>query len=799
MRFPNRLYPQLFVLVALLSSSLSGVAADQYPKHPLNERIVVALIAGASLPESVATDIADCGLTFQPSQQYLSRLTQIGADPIVINALKQAKMTTTASNSHPDDNTVLEHLFLTGEKMKAKKFIDAAKELISATDSPEEHPELVFVMGQIMREEEAFGQAAALYSKLAEIDSEFPEVHTKLSLVLYKDDDAERGALEARAALARTPNNAEAHQYMGLNLEVMKQFDAAIAEYQKALALKPDYPLIHLDLGILYADRGDYRNAIAEDRKTIALIPDNAWVHHNLSLALRNTNELGTAINEVREAIRLLPNEIDWRIELANLMADAGDRDGGVEEFRKIIRMSPDSSYCHRCFGFLLLKADRLDEAVTEFHLAIQSDKADAESHYGLGQIFVRKHQQDDALKEFLESARLGKDSWGIHLELSKIYLARKQNDEALTEIKQSLSQVPTNGYLHEELADILVASGKNDDAIQEYGQASQLLGGGGIDKEASDIERKVAAVYEKVGSYAMALRAYRGMFESFPNYQTKAEYESARTRLSAHLPASALQGDAMDGDPQALVARQMEKSREMGQAIAERRWSDAERAGKEAIALAEQMQPQDFRLVGAMDTLAQSYHMQKRDDEAERLYLKALAVSEKVMGATDLQTMFAMYAVGHFYLDVKNYSQAVEYLTRSFDLSQKLYGGTYGYETLDLVGQAYAEQRKFDQAEDAFKRTLTAYETKEGPSSPSSAKTLEHLGVLYCDIGKFADAQSALERALAIDQKQFGATSPSLDRPMNELARALRGLGKDEEAKALDHRRELLAQNQPH
>jgi hypothetical protein len=30
-------------------------------------------------------------------------------------------------------------------------------------------------------------------------------------------------------------------------------------------------------------------------------------------------------------------------------------------------------------------------------------------------------------------------------------------------------------------------------------------------------------------------------------------------------------------------------------------------------------------------------------------------------------------------------------------------------------------------------------------------------------------------------------------------LARALRGLGKDEEAKALDHRRELLAQNQPH
>jgi tetratricopeptide (TPR) repeat protein len=380
---------------------------------------------------------------------------------------------------------------------------------------------------------------------------------------------------------------------------------------------------------------------------------------------------------------------------------------------------------------------------------------------------------------------------------MSRIYLARKQNEEALTEIKQAVSMAPSNGYLHQQLAVILAALGKNDDAILEYRQAFDLLGHG--TKEASDDGRKLAELYEKLGNYAMALRSYRGMYESFPNDQTKTEYESARTRLSAHLPASALQEDSTDSDPEALVARWMDKSREMQQAMAEKRWSDADRAGKEAIALAEQMHPQDFRLVGTMGTMALNYHMQKRDDEAEQQYLKALAISEKLLGATNLQTMSAMSAVGRFYFDVKNYSQAAEYLTRSFDVAQKLYGATYGYEVLDLAGQAYAEQRKFDKAEDAFKRTLAADETKNGASSPSTAKTLEHLGVLYCDMGKFADAQSALERALAIDQKQFGTNSPSLDRPMNELARALRGLGKDEEAKALDHRRELLAQNQPH
>ena len=796
MRFPNRFFSRTLLAILISIFAVSAFPTDQYPKKPLNKREVVALVAGAVLPESIAADIKAHGLNFRPSQQYLSRFAQVGADPVVLDALKKANVMPNNADSHPDDDVVLEHLFIAAEKLRAKKLMDAATEIAAASDRLEDHPELAFVMADILLKEEGFTQAGLLLSQLVEIDPEFPEVHTKLSFVLYRYEDSERGVAEARAALARTPDNAEAHKNMGLNLQALKQYDAAVAEYRKALAIKPDYTFIHLDLGTLYYDRGDYRNAIAEERKALAFDSGSADAHYDLASALQKIHEYGPAISEFREAIRLKPTQAEWRMSLAFLLEDSGDKEGGVEEFRKLIRMSPDSSYCHSCFGSLLLQADRIDEAEREYRTALQLDPADLEAHYGLGRVFWSRNQLDQALKEYLQATKFGLDSWQVHLQLARIYLARKQNDDALREIKQSVSLSPSNSTVHQVLADILVASGRIDDAILEYRQANGLLDHGA--PEESDIDRKMAILYEQRANYAESLVMYRAMYDSFPNEKNKAEYEAARNRLSPHLPKSAFEQDSANSDPRVLATRWMEESREMQAAMAEKLWKDADAKGQEVIALAEQMQPQDARLVSSIDMMGQNYAMQNRSGEAEQQYLKAAQVSEKLLGTSDLQTMYALSALGQFYFQMKNYPQAVEYLTRSFEVAQKLYGPTYGYELLDLIGQAYQEQRIFDKAEDAYRRMLSADEAKNGPSSPSSAPALEHLGVLYCDMKRYEDARGSLERALAIDQEQFGPNSPGLGRPLNELARALRGLGKEDEAKAIDQRRQLLAQTHP-
>ena len=140
---------------------------------------------------------------------------------------------------------------------------------------------------------------------------------------------------EARAALKRTPENAEAHKNMGLAWEVERKFDAAVSEYREALRIKPDYAVVHYDMGILYADNRDFEGAVGEYKKAVALDPGDARYHNNLRSCPQKERGPGPAIREYREAKRLDPNLLSVRNNLASTLVDR-DLDAAILEFREL-------------------------------------------------------------------------------------------------------------------------------------------------------------------------------------------------------------------------------------------------------------------------------------------------------------------------------------------------------------------------------------------------------------------------------------------------------------------------------
>jgi len=77
-------------------------------------------------------------------------------------------------------------------------------------------------MGELLRRQEQWPIAVSIYEKILQDNPDFPEVHTKLSYLLYRLGDFEEGLRETKAALARTPDNAEAHKNAGLLLQDMR-------------------------------------------------------------------------------------------------------------------------------------------------------------------------------------------------------------------------------------------------------------------------------------------------------------------------------------------------------------------------------------------------------------------------------------------------------------------------------------------------------------------------------------------------------------------------------------------------
>lgn len=74
------------------------------------------------------------------------------------------------------------------------------------------------------------------------------------------------------------------------------------------------------------------------------------------------------------------------------------------------------------------------------------------------------------------------------------------------------------------------------------------------------------------------------------------------------------------------------------------------------------------------------------------------------------------------------------------------------------------------------------------GPEHPELAPILSNLGQLYATQGKYSEAEPLLKRALAIDEKTLGPNAHlSVALVAEELAGALRKLGQNQEAKVYE------------
>ena len=75
--------------------------------------------------------------------------------------------------------------------MRDKRYDQAIGELSTALKSSFAGPETGFVMGELLRQKGQWQQAAAVYTEVLREDASFPEVHTKLSYILYRLGDSD--------------------------------------------------------------------------------------------------------------------------------------------------------------------------------------------------------------------------------------------------------------------------------------------------------------------------------------------------------------------------------------------------------------------------------------------------------------------------------------------------------------------------------------------------------------------------------------------------------------------------------
>ena len=68
----------------------------------------------------------------------------------------------------------------------------------------------------------------------------------------------------------------------------LKKRDEALESYRRCVALDPDNAAAHNNMGLIYSDKRDFENAIREFEEILKIFPDHPTGLKNLELAKRN-------------------------------------------------------------------------------------------------------------------------------------------------------------------------------------------------------------------------------------------------------------------------------------------------------------------------------------------------------------------------------------------------------------------------------------------------------------------------------------------------------------------------------
>jgi tetratricopeptide (TPR) repeat protein len=548
----------------------------------------------------------------------------------------------------------------------------------------------------------------------------------------------------AATVFAQNPNAARAQAYYHFSkarlLDDQGQGNQAIDEYKKALELDPNNSLIYSEMAESYLRNNKAREASETATRAIAIDKDNIEAHKLLtSIYLQiigkataqqppRADIIDGAIHEFEEIIRIDPSEQQSFVMLGRLYLIKGDRNKASEIYKQLLGVEPGSEEGVTALAklymdsgsnkeatelleaFLKQRPDSdsaltiLGEAYSELHEYVKAadayrkaselDPDDAEIKKQEAQALFLAERFDDAAKLYEDIAKAEPDDGISLLRLGQIYRKQMKYDQSRENLRKAAASFPDAVEVQFNIVMLDRDEGHLEDAL----------------KRATDILKKT----EKVnGRYSESERQNRRTFlinQGILN-QTLGNYDAA---VKAFLDVKTLTNEK-DGrmDAQVIETYRMAKSLDKALQYATQ-------------SLAENPSSRQLKLIHA-DVVAEKGKL----DEGIKAMQQLQQGNEE-----DLDIFAAMVGA---YQRAKKWDLAQTILTSAtqrFPKEEQVYY---------LQGSLYEKQKKYDDAEKAFRKALEL--EKDDPG------VMNYLGYMLAERGvRLDEAEALVQKAVETD-----------------------------------------------
>lgn len=177
--------------------------------------------------------------------------------------------------------------------------------------------------------------------------------------------------------------------------------------------------------------------------------------------------------------------------------------------------------------------------------------------------------------------------------------------------------------------------------------------------------------------------------------------------------------------------------------------------------------------LAAALNNLGQVHAGQGRDDLAEPLHKRAIALMEKSLGLETPLLSAELTNLAALYQRQGRFTEAEPLFKRALAVSEKGLSREHPDvgRALNNLATLYVKQERQAEAEPLFQRALAIYQKAAGPEHPAVATVLNNIGQVDRDLNRDADAEAPIKRSLTIREKVLGPDHPDVARSLNNLA----------------------------
>jgi tetratricopeptide (TPR) repeat protein len=515
----------------------------------------------------------------------------------------------------------------------------------------------------------------------------------------------------------------------------------AIDEYRLAIDADPTSEYLTSGLAELYAKTGRIRDAVLEAQDILKKDPNNLEAHKLLGrIYLRSLGDvqsgsgsdsvLKLAIEQYQEIIKLEPDNVDDHLLLGRLYRLNNDLRKAESEFKIAVKLQPDSEEAVTTLAYLYNEEGDSARAA-ETLSSVPDASRSAKLYSALGYTYEQRKEYKQAITAYRKAIELDRDNLDAIRGLAQNLLNDGQTDAALEQYKIIADSNPEDAQTYLRMAEIYRRNGKFDLALENLKKAESMV------QDSMEVPYNMAAVYQAQGRYDDAAQILQDLVKK-TDKPDNSYSQSEKNNRAVFLER--LGTVYRDNNNDQLANETFQKMLSLGDDNAERGYQQIIDTYREA----KQWQK-------ATDVAKEATLKLPNDRELKMVYAAQLAdqgqpdaaleqVKSMLKGTTDDRDVYIRLA--QMYTRLKRWPEAEAALDKAAQLSIKDEDKEY---VEFLRGSTYERQKKYDQAEETFRKVLA--------TDPQNAAVLNYLGYMLADRGvKLDEALIMIKKAVDLE-----------------------------------------------